>query len=66
MDLMKFLDESQVKSLNAWMTEKNREEVGTIGGRFTWEITHTSLGVVIVVKDNLIKDQIDLTDYFSW
>lgn len=36
---------------------------GAIGGQFTYEFTPTSIGVIIVVKDAITDEKIDLTDY---
>ena len=38
----------------------------TIGGRFTYQITPTSLGAIIKVLDNFSKKEIDITDYEAW
>lgn len=50
--------------LNIWMATKDLLiYTGTIGGRFTYQFTPTSLGVIVKVLDGLDKTEIDLTDY---
>jgi len=60
-------DPEQLKKLSAWIGTKDLDEYsGASGGRFTYQFTPTSLGMVSKVIDNLKKDEIDLTDYTSW
>ena len=65
---MKFeLDPEEIKKLNNWLKTKDLKKYsGTIGGRFTYCFTPTSLGIVVKVKDGIDEDEIDLTDYLSW
>ena len=37
-----------------------------IGGRFSYRLTPTGVGTAIVVVDNLLKKEKDVTDYASW
>lgn len=39
---------------------------GTIGGEETIEITPTSVGEVIVIKNSITREELDITDYESW
>ena len=58
------IDNDQQIKLSKWMADKNLDEyTGAIGGRFTYCFTNTSLGEILVVKDNLDNTEIDLTDY---
>jgi len=68
MELTKFeLDEDEQKKLNKWFKKKDSKKYsGAIGGRYTYSFTPTSLGVCVRVRDDLDKDEIDLTDYLSW
>ena len=60
------LDSSQIAKLEEWFKTKDLTEyTGAIGGRFTFSFTPTSLGDVVIVSDNLKKDEINLTDYDS-
>ena len=43
----------------------NRYE-GTVGGRFTYKITPTTLGMVIKVVDGMTKKELDVTEYEAW
>jgi hypothetical protein len=61
------LDAEQREKLNEWIKKKDLEEYsGASGGRFTYQFTPTSLGLVAKVIDNLKHDEIDLTDYACW
>ncbi len=42
------------------------KNVGAIGGKFTYEFTPTSLGIVVIVRCNICKEKTDVTDYESW
>lgn len=42
------------------------EDPTAIGGRFTYSFTPTSLGIVISVRDDCTKDEINLTEYHLW
>lgn len=46
--------------------EEEKEDNSCSGGRYTYCITQTSIGVVVVVKDALTKTEFDLTDYNNW
>lgn len=39
---------------------------GAIGGRFSLEITPTSVGKIYIIKDNLDKTELNITDFGSW
>lgn len=60
------LDHNQRKALNAWIDTKEEKYCGAIGGRYTYSFTPNSLGVGVIVTDNISKDSIDLTDYGGW
>jgi hypothetical protein len=61
-----FLSDKELALLYEW--EKNLPEAptGAIGGRVTFMLTQTSIGMVIKAKDNITDLEIDLTDYQSW
>lgn len=39
---------------------------GASGGRFSYIVTPTSLGYCYSVRDNMSKDEVDLTDFSDW
>lgn len=39
---------------------------GAIGGGLTYSFTPTSLGTVVVVKEMITGEEINLTDFDSW
>lgn len=49
-----------------WCWEEGFPYTGAIGGQFTFSFTPTSIGVIVVVKDALTGEKIDLTDYSEW
>ena len=65
-NLTDFLDNRQLEKLNKWLKKKKKVNTGAIGGRYTWQFTPTGLGYVIKVRDNIKKDEIDLTDVEDW
>lgn len=36
---------------------------GAIGGQFTYSITPTSIGTIVVVEDAVTGEELDITDY---
>jgi len=70
------IPEDKVEQLNKWMKEQdekvaklqnsNEAYYGAIGGDCTYCFTPTGLGIVIVVKNNVTKEEINLTDYENW
>jgi hypothetical protein len=61
------LSPKQTLKLNKWKKAKDYSiYTGAIGGRFTYEFTPTSLGVVVKVSDAVDKTSIDLTEYENW
>lgn len=65
---MFYLDDSQLKRISDWIKEKQKDNrsTGAIGGRFTYNFTPTTIGAVVVVIDNLTKEELDVSDYESW
>ena len=59
------LNKKQKEKLKKWKSKKRKSNV-TIGGRYTYEITPTGLGLDIQVKDNLKNDKLNLTDSKNW
>jgi len=61
------LTPEQVQRIEAWKDEHNRGKYsGAIGGRYTYSFTPTSLGVIVKVRDNLINEELDVTEYDEW
>jgi hypothetical protein len=68
------LDADQEKAFQAWERANNEElaaqgtstYTGALGGRFTFSFSHTSLGTVVKVRDDLTKTELDLSDYENW
>ena len=44
----------------------NEAYYGCSGGAYTYEFTPTSLGLVVVVRNGMTEEEIDLSDYDSW
>jgi uncharacterized FAD-dependent dehydrogenase len=60
------IDGDELKRLNEWMAKKTPKYGGAIGGRFVYTFCHTTLGTVVKVRDDIDKDEIDLSDYEGW
>jgi len=62
------LSGKEEESAKEWITDqkKKRTSKTTIGGRFSYIFTITSVGNGIVVKDNLLNEKKDVTDYDLW
>ena len=61
------LTKKQAEKLNEWSNQKDLTiYTGAIGGRFTYQFTPTSIGVVVRVIDNIDKTEIDLSEYDEW
>ena len=70
------LIETQDKRFTAWRKEQDRKvkvlqkgkyaNYGACGGGYTYCFTPTGMGTVIVVKNAVTKEQIDLTEYDYW
>lgn len=60
------LDKEETDKLNQWLEKLPSSPEGAIGGRITYSFTPTNLGVVIKVRDEVTKQEIDLTNYEAW
>ena len=60
------LSEKEIDRLKTWLDKKDQVYAGAISGRFTYNFTPTGLGMIITVRDNIKKDEIDLTDLENW
>lgn len=66
------LSEKQGEKLAAWQEEQDAEarasehHYGASGGAYSYTFTPTTLGVAVVVTNNLTKESIDLTDWEDW
>jgi len=45
---------------------KNEVSVSNYDETFTYSFTPTSIGVCVVIRDNLTLTMLDITDYDSW
>ncbi len=61
------LQPSEIKKLEEFFNNRPNPEAytGAIGGRYTYSMTPTTLGCVYIVRDNLLKEDCDITDY-NW
>ena len=62
------LDAKQTLKVTRWQTKLLKDEAncGAIGGRFTFCITPTGLGLIVKIIDNVTKQELDVTDYENW
>jgi hypothetical protein len=63
------LEEKEIKKAGDWMEQQTKAhpaDTGAIGGRFTYSFTPNSIGCVVVVRDSVTQEELDVTDYSSW
>ena len=62
------LNEKEEQSIVDWMAKQKtkKEKLTTIGGRFSYIFTPTGVGNGIQVRDNLLDETFDATDYDCW
>jgi hypothetical protein len=63
------LESKELKDAQKWIKsqmKKHGKNIGTIGDRFSYRFTPTSIGVGISVIDNLSKEEKNVTDYSCW
>ena len=62
------LDETETQKFEDWKKKQKEKDphIPTAGERWTFMFTPTGLGTVVEVKDNLLKEKIDLTDWENW
>lgn len=53
------------EALKKFLKDKEKY-AGACGGQFEWAFTPTSLGLILVVRDVMSKEEINITDYASW
>ncbi|AGR47873.1 hypothetical protein PHIM7_170 [Sinorhizobium phage phiM7] len=53
------------KEYHEWIDrlESDNAPTGAVGGRFTYELTPTSIGLVVFVRDDVTKERFDLNVY---
>lgn len=63
------IDDKQSDSADKWMkaqSTKSAETFGAIGGRFSFVFTPTGLGMITTVRDSVLNEELNLTDFGSW
>ena len=68
------LTDEQNKKLSDWIQGQNNKVVekemgayyGCSGGAYTYSFTPTTLGMIVKVRNNFTKEEVDLTDYKEW
>lgn len=62
------LDDAQEAQFEAWRKSQKEKDphIATAGERWTFMFTPTGLGTVVKVKDELLKEELDLTDWENW
>ena len=62
------LDETETQRFEDWKKKQKATDpqIATLGERWTFMFTPTGLGTIVVVKDNLLKEELDLTDWENW
>lgn len=63
------LNEKEEQSANEWIKkqkEKKKSPTTTIGGRFSYKFTPTGIANGVIIIDNLLKEEQDISDYDCW
>lgn len=60
------LTDEQINAVNDWKSNHDQVYCGAIGGRYSFEFTPTGVGIIIVIKDNITNEKLDVTDYESF
>lgn len=62
------LNEKEEQSIKEWIIKQKekKDKSTTIGGRFSYIFTPTGIGIGITIKDNLLYETFDATDYDCW
>ena len=61
------ISKEQLEKLNKWIKDgKRTESRATMGERLEYAFMPCSLGMHIVVRDCLRKEEINLSDYENW
>ena len=60
------LTQEQLKAADKWQESQPKIDGGAIGGRWTYVITPTSIGLIVTLIDNATQAEIDLTEYDSF
>jgi hypothetical protein len=65
---MKFeLTPEEEKQVEKWKKKQQKKKADSfaLGERWTYSFTPTGMGVITVIHDNLLDEELDLTDY-NW
>lgn len=61
-----FLDEEELALAKEFIDAHTVVSTGVIGGQFSYSYTPTTLGTVIVIRDNISGETKDITNYSLW
>jgi len=64
-----YLNEKEEKSANEWIKKQEKKKKSpktAIGGRFSYRFTPTGIGTAVIIIDNLLKKEENITDYDCW
>jgi hypothetical protein len=62
------MSDIEAAKVDAWLNVQGAkaEDNSTSGGRYSFTFVPTGIGTVIKVKDDLLNEEIDATDYSNW
>lgn len=62
------MSDAEAAKVDTWIKEQDlkAEDISTSGGRYSFIFSPTGIGTAIKVIDNLLKEEIDATDYSDW
>lgn len=64
------ITEDQKTKIDIWLSQQREKTkgglYGPIGGNISYTFTPTSLGDILVVRNDQTKEEINVTDFDSW
>lgn len=59
-------EEKLIEKFEKKQRKKDPDEMGSVGGRFSYIVTPTGIGILVGVRDNLLNEEKDVTDFNNW
>lgn len=64
MPILKFeISDDAKKQLDEWLQKRPNKHPGALGGRYTYSLTPTNIGIIVTLKDELMKESVTIEDF---
>lgn len=61
------LNENEINSLKDWLSTQHIDDNHSpINGQITFCLTETTIGTSVTVRNNITREEFDITDYSIW